>query len=165
MNRYGYMRLPLHSIPDENIVQYNLLVLALDGWDYLDIRKGMPGLKQAGIIANDRLTLNLDKHSYASVPCTPSLWAHAHLPIILYLVVDNLGVKYTGNASAHHIIATLRSLYTISVDWSGSLFCGLTLTWAYNNQTVSVSMPGYINEALHKFQHPHPKLRQDEPHA
>ena len=28
MNRYEYMRLPLHSIPDEIIAQYNLLALA-----------------------------------------------------------------------------------------------------------------------------------------
>ena len=28
MNHYKYMRLPLHYIPDEIIVQYNLLALA-----------------------------------------------------------------------------------------------------------------------------------------
>ena len=44
------------------------------------------------------------------------------------LVVDNSGVKYTGNASVHHLIAALHSLYTISVNWSGSLLCGLILT-------------------------------------
>ena len=129
MNRYEYMCLPLHSIPYKIIVQYNLLSLALDGWVYLEILKGMPGLKQSGIIANNRLTLHLEKHSYAPVPRTPLLWAHAHLPIIFSLVVHNFGVKYTGDASAHHLISALHSLYTISVDWFGSLFCGLTLAW------------------------------------
>ena len=165
MNRYEYMCLPIHSIPDDIIAQYNLLALASDSWVYLDIRKGMPGLKQSRKIANNRLTLHLAKHSYAPVPRTPSLWAHTHLPIMLSLVIDNFGVNYTGNASAHHIIAALRSLYTISVDWSGSLFCGLTPAWDYANWTVDVSMTGYINKALHKFQHPHLKLRKDSPHA
>ena len=59
MDNYEYMRLPLHSIPDDIIAQYNLLALALDGWVYLEIRKGMPSLNQAVIIANDHITLHL----------------------------------------------------------------------------------------------------------
>ena len=73
------------------------------------------------------------------------------------LVVDDFIVKYTSDASAHHLIATLRILYTISVDWFGSLFCVLTRAWYYANRTVDVSMLGYIDEALHKFQNKHPK--------
>ena len=37
MNRYEYMHLPLHSIPDKIIAQYNPLALASDGWVYLKI--------------------------------------------------------------------------------------------------------------------------------
>ena len=37
MDRYEYMRLPLHSIPDDIIAQYNLRALASDGWVYLEI--------------------------------------------------------------------------------------------------------------------------------
>ena len=110
MGRYEYMRLPLHSIPDKIITQYNLIALALDGWVYLEIRKVMPGLKQSGIIANDRLNLHVAKHGYAPAPHTPLLWAHAHLPIMSSLAVNDIGVKYTGDAAAHHIIAALRSM-------------------------------------------------------
>ena len=155
MKRYEYMRLPLHFISDKIIAQYNLLALASDGWVYLEIRKFMPGLKQYGIIANTHLTLHLAKHGYAPIPRRLLLWAHAHLPIMFSLVVDNFGVKYTGNASAHHLIAVLRSLYTISVDWSGSIFYGLTLAWDYANWNVNVSIPGYIDEELHKLPTPH----------
>ena len=146
MDRYDYMSLPLHSIPEEIIAQYNLPALSSDGWVYLEIRKGMPGLKQSGIIANNCLTLHIDKHGYTPVPCTPSLWAPTHLPIMFSLVVDNFGAKYTSDAAAHHLIAALHSLYTISVDWSGSIFCGLTLVWDYANRTINVSMPGYIDK-------------------
>ena len=165
MDRYEYMRLPLHSIHDKIIAQYNLSALVLDGWVYLEIRKGIPGLKQSGIIANERLTLHLANHVYAPVPCTLSLWSHTHFLIMFPLIVNNFGIKYTGDAAAHHLIAALRSLYTISLNWSGSLFCGLNLAWDYAKWTVNVSMPGYIYEALQKFQHPYPKHRQYDPHA
>jgi hypothetical protein len=54
-------------------VQYNLRELAVKGWIYLEIRKGMPGLKQAGKIANDRLTKHLGKYGYTPAPRTPAL--------------------------------------------------------------------------------------------
>ena len=73
MYRYKYMCLTLHFIPDKIIAQYKLLALDLDNKVYLKIQKGVPGLKQAGIIANNRLTLNLANHGYAPIPCTPVL--------------------------------------------------------------------------------------------
>ena len=42
---YGYMKIVLACIPEGIVDQYNLLVLSSDGWVYLNIRKGMPGLK------------------------------------------------------------------------------------------------------------------------
>ena len=42
-------------IPEEIIRQYNLLKIVHNGYVYLEVRKGMPGLKQAGKVANDRL--------------------------------------------------------------------------------------------------------------
>jgi hypothetical protein len=77
MSRYEYMKLHLSKFPDEIVAEYNLLSLATDnGWIYMEIRKGMPGLKQAGRIANDRLTTHLAQFGYRPVPRTPSLWTH-----------------------------------------------------------------------------------------
>ena len=53
MDRYEHMKLSLACILDKLIDQYSLRMLSSDGWVYLEIRKGMPGLKQAGRIAND----------------------------------------------------------------------------------------------------------------
>ena len=53
MARYEYMKLSLACIPDKMIEQYSLRTLSSDGWVYLEIRKGMPGLNQSGRIAND----------------------------------------------------------------------------------------------------------------
>jgi hypothetical protein len=55
MQRYEYMRLPLIIIPDEIIEAYNLKAIARDGWVHIEIRKGMYGLPQAGILANKLL--------------------------------------------------------------------------------------------------------------
>jgi hypothetical protein len=53
--RYEYLRLPLAIIPDEAIGKYSLKSIAVDGWVYLEIRKGMYGLKPSGLLANQLL--------------------------------------------------------------------------------------------------------------
>jgi hypothetical protein len=44
---YEYMRMLLSRYPEEIVSKYNLNALAVDGWVYIEIRKGMYGLKQA----------------------------------------------------------------------------------------------------------------------
>jgi hypothetical protein len=39
------------------------------------------------------------------------------------------------------------------------------MKWNYDAQTVDISMPGYIDSSLHKFQHPTPNKPQHTPHA
>ena len=94
--------------------------MSTDGWVYMQIEKGMQGLKQAGKIANDRLK----KHLKIT---TPTLWRHATRPTIFCLVVDNFGVKYESLQDARHLLNALRDLYSITVDWTGNLYYGLTL--------------------------------------
>ena len=122
MARYEYMKLDLACILDEIIDQYSLRTLSSDGWFYLEIQKGMPGLKQAGRISNDRLKSHLAHFGFAPVPRTPALWIYATKPIIFSLLVDNFGVKYIRKENADHLIQDLQKLYTISIDWTGSLF-------------------------------------------
>ena len=125
----------------------------------------MPGLKQAGRIANDRLKAHLDHFGFAPVPRTPALWKHATKPIIFFLAVDGFGVMYTGKENVDQLIQSLQKLYTISIDWTGSLFCGLTIDWDYAARTCDISMPKYLQTALPKFQHPAPKHPQHAPHS
>jgi hypothetical protein len=40
----------------------------------------------------------------------------------------------------------------------------LTLKWDYENRTVDFSMPGYIENVLHKFQHKPPNRPQHAPY-
>jgi hypothetical protein len=46
----------------------------------------------------------------------------------------------------------------------GGLYCSINLHWDYVDKYVDLSMPGYIKDALHKFQHPLPKRPQYAPH-
>jgi hypothetical protein len=57
--RFEYMKMLLSRFPEEIIQKYNLNALAADGWVYIEIRKGMYGLKQAGLLANQLLQTRL----------------------------------------------------------------------------------------------------------
>ena len=54
------MQLPISIIPDEIIEQYNSQELEHDGKVYTEIKKGMYGLPQSGILANNLLIERLD---------------------------------------------------------------------------------------------------------
>jgi hypothetical protein len=45
--RFEYMKMLLSRFPKEIIQKYNLNALAVDSWVYIEIRKGMYGLRQA----------------------------------------------------------------------------------------------------------------------
>jgi hypothetical protein len=53
--RFEYMKMLLSCFPKEIVQRYNLNALAVDGWVYIETRKCMYGLKQAGLLANQLL--------------------------------------------------------------------------------------------------------------
>jgi hypothetical protein len=165
MEHYEYMRIPLKTIPDEIIRQYKLLPLVHNGSILVEIRKGMYGLPQAGYLANVRLRKHLAKHGYRPTRHTPGLFTHDTRPITFALVVDDFGVKYVGREHAEHLLATLRLLYEATTDWTGRLYCGITLTWDYTTRTCDLSMPDYVRKALERFCHNQPLRPQHSPHA
>jgi hypothetical protein len=57
--RFEYMKMLLSRSPEEIIQNYNLNALAVDGWVYIEIRKGMYGLKQAELLASQLLQTRL----------------------------------------------------------------------------------------------------------
>jgi hypothetical protein len=91
--RFEYMKMLLSRFPEEIIQKYNLNALAVDGWVYIEIRKGMYGLKQAGLLANQLLQTRLAPFGYYPARHTPGLWLHKTRPISFTLVVDDFTVK------------------------------------------------------------------------
>ena len=111
------MKLNNHIIPQEIIDEYALHNLVDEnGGVYLEIVKGMYGLKQAGIIANMELTKHLEKFGYKPVRHTPGLWKHNTRATIFTLVVDAFAIKYTSKQYSGHLILSLCAKYTISTD-------------------------------------------------
>ena len=165
MERFEYMKIPIRWIPQEIIDQYKLLdFVDADGYVYVEIRKGMDGLKQAARIAYDRLVQPMAPHGYHPIRHSPGLWKHTTLPTVFALCVDDFGIKYLNDNEAHHLIRTLEKYYTIATDWTGTDYCGLHLQWNYKNRYVDVSMPQYIEKTLQKFNHPTPARAQHAPH-
>ncbi len=157
MTRYEYMRLKLADMPDDTIEHYKLRDVATpDGYVYCEIQKGMHGLPQAGIIAQELLAKGLKEHGYSQSETTPGLWKHEWRPITFSLVVNNFGVKYTGEEHAHHLLQTIQKYYQCSVEKEGERYCRLTIKWDYPSKKVHLSMPAYIKNALKCFQHPPP---------
>ncbi len=46
-------------------------------------------------------------------------------------VVNDFGIKLTNIADFNHLKTALKKDYKVAVDWTGSLFCGVKLTWDY----------------------------------
>jgi hypothetical protein len=83
------MVINLASLPQETIEKYDMIELSQDGKVYIEIQKGMYGLPQAGILANELLQRNLDKDSYRPTTHTHGLCTHDTRPISFSLVVDD----------------------------------------------------------------------------
>jgi hypothetical protein len=91
--QYEYMRMLLSRFPEEIINKCNLTALAVDGWVYIEIRKGMYGLKQAGLLATQLLQKRLSPFGYYPAHHILGLWLHKTRPIAFSLVVDDFAVK------------------------------------------------------------------------
>ena len=73
MQRFEYIFIYLKDIPPDIIQQYNLNNIAINGKVYVEIRKGMYDLPQAGILANKLLQKNLAQFGYFPCKHTPGL--------------------------------------------------------------------------------------------
>ncbi len=74
---YEYMQLRLSDMPKDVIAHYKLNKIATpEGYIYCEIQKGMYGLPQAGIIAQQLLEERLEKDGYCQSKTTPGLWTH-----------------------------------------------------------------------------------------
>ncbi|KAL7464467.1 hypothetical protein ACHAXS_004801, partial [Conticribra weissflogii] len=76
LDQYEYMCMPIDIIPNHIIKQYKLCKLVKNGYVYMEIRWGIYGLPQAGILANKLLKKILKPHGYYEVPDTPGLFNH-----------------------------------------------------------------------------------------
>ena len=108
----------------------------------------MWGLPQAGISANKRLQRKLAPFRYSKCVNTPAMRQHETQPILFTLVVDDFGVKYASKNDVDHLINSIKLTYTLIEDWTGNLYCGITLEWDYVNRHIGISMLNYLKKKL-----------------
>jgi len=102
--------MPLTLFPTDIIEYYKLMDKALDGYVYMEIRKGMYGLPQAGVLANKLLKECLAQHGYFEQPHMPGLWRHVSHPVWINLCVDDFGIKYIGREHLQHLYNALQKV-------------------------------------------------------
>jgi hypothetical protein len=163
LTRFEYMKMLLSRFPEEIIQKYNLNALAVDGWVYIETRKRMYGLKQAGLLANQLLQTWLEPFGYYLARHTPGLWLHKTRPFLFTLIMDDVGVKYMCKKHAEHPQNALLRTYELTTDWTAMVYSGMTLKWDCNARTCHVSMPGYVSNVFSKFQHDGPTHQQHTP--
>jgi hypothetical protein len=127
--------------------------MAYTGFVHLELRQAVWGLPQPGILANKCLQCKLAPLGYYKHVKTPGLWYHEKQPILFTLMVENFGVKYISQEDIGHLVGTIKSTCTLTKDWAGNLYCGITLDWDYKNRMVNILMPGYIKKKLQEYNH------------
>ena len=120
-------------------------------------------LPQAGLLAQELLKERLAEHGYYQSKIIPGLWKHETRPIVFTLVVDDFGVKYVNKEDAEHLMSVLKQEYEVTEDWKGERYIGMHLRLDYTGRKVQLAMPGYVEKALGKFLHEHPRRRQYSP--
>ena len=66
---------PQKIIPQEVLDEYDVIFDDLD-FTFVEIRRCMYGLKEAGVIVFDQLVQKLKRFGYKPMPQTPGLWKH-----------------------------------------------------------------------------------------
>jgi hypothetical protein len=154
LKRPEYIRINIKDIPDEIVLEYKLKDIAMpNGSVHIVANRGMYGLPQSGLLANELLEKRLNKRGYHQSKLVPGLWKHEWRPVQFTLVVDDFGVKYVGKEHAQHLKKTLEENYTVTTEWDGTRYIGITLDWDYKRRQVHLSMPNYVKKALKQFQH------------
>ena len=150
LDRPEYLRISSKFLPQHIVVKNNLQQYLHNGSILFEVNKGMYGLPQAGLLAQNRLIHHLAAHGYHQTTTT-CLFRHVDNGTDFTLVVDDFGVKYATKEGALHLIATLQKLYVITIDWTGSKYLGFTITFNHDDHYVDISMPGYIEKVLQRF--------------
>ena len=130
LKRPEYIRIRLSEVPEEIIQEYNLRdKVNAKGMIHMKVVRGMYGLPQAGLLANELLEKRLNKHGYRQSKLVPGLWKHDTRSIQFALTVDDFAIKYVGREHAEHLQNVLEEHYKVTCDWTGERYIGIHLHW------------------------------------
>ncbi len=107
---FEYMKIPLLLFPECTTDQYKLKTQALYGGVYIEMRRAVWSLPQAGILANKCLHRKLAPFGYYESTNTPGLWHQKSKPITFTLVINNFGVKFVYKANVDKLISSIKQM-------------------------------------------------------
>jgi hypothetical protein len=82
LHRPKFIHVKLSDIPNEVIEEYKLREKATkNGSVYIKAKQGLYGLPQSGLLANELLKKQLNKHGYQQRKLVPGLWKHDTWPM------------------------------------------------------------------------------------
>jgi hypothetical protein len=110
------MVIMMASLPQEVIDEYGLNDLAIYDKVYIEIQKGMYGLPQAGMLANELLQQRLAHDGYRPISHIHGLRTHDMRPNTFSLFVEDFGIKCVGQEHSEHLKASIEKYYQISCD-------------------------------------------------
>jgi hypothetical protein len=153
MARKEYMKIAVEQFPEEARATFISPGMIKNGHVLVEINKGIYGLAQAGRLAQDRLVALLKDNGYCPIsPLNPCIFKHETRDVTFSLVVDDFGVMYEREDDVRHLLDTLRQIYTVKEDWTGSSYVGYSIMHDLDRGTITLSMPGYIDAARQRFQ-------------
>ena len=80
-----------------------------------------------------------------------------------YINASNQIRWYTNKDDAQYLIDTLQKLYQITIDWTGTKYLKMTINHDINNNTIKISMPGYVKKQLIRFGIPDQQKKVNTP--
>ena len=164
MERYKYINLPLALLPKEIVEQYKLTTVRKGRMCVCRNPTGNVRIETGK--TNCKGLSDLEHWTTRLLPMQSHTWPvdHKWRPIMFSLVVDDFGVKYVGKEHANNLIKKKKKYHPLSVDWTGSLYCGIMFKRNHKNRWVDLSIPVYVEACPQEFQHPKPRKSQHAPH-
>ena len=110
MKYFQYMRIQKKIIPQEVLDEYDIIFDNRD-FTYVELRRGMYGLKEVDIIAFDQLFRKLKRFGYEPMPQPPRLCKHISRRTTFTLCVDDFGIQYFSKDDANYLINAIQATY------------------------------------------------------
>jgi hypothetical protein len=79
--------------------------------------------------------------------------------------VDDFGVEYVGVEHFDYLLKLLMKFHGVQFNMARDKLAGISIQWDYPGKRCRLSMPGYIDNLLLKFKHPHPTKPRCSPYA
>ena len=149
----AYMGVPVKEIPQEIVIEYDLMKRAHNGMVYFKIVQSMWGHPVAGRLANKHLFKTIEPEGYYEDNLVPCLLKHKTKPTIGAVVVDDIGLKVRCKEDVMHLVNAIEKVWKIKINWLGDKYVGMDLKWNYNpeNPELDISSDIRVPDALKRF--------------